>query len=112
MFVLCRIFCTYNRRHYSIHYFRRTSVPLFCLFQAATKHSDVRTLTHFGRVTHICVSEPTSIIATWRGITCRIAVTIEDVENVYLPGNVHFQYRPWGDIGVAVVADVIRNASH
>ena len=35
-----------------------------------------------------------TIITTWRGITCRIAVTIEGVENAYLPGNVHFQYRP------------------
>ena len=34
------------------------------------------------------------IITTWRGITCRIAVTIEGVGNAYLPGNVHFQYRP------------------
>ena len=33
-----------NRWHSLIHYFRSTSVPLFCLFQAATKHSDVRTL--------------------------------------------------------------------
>ena len=32
------------------------------------------------------------IITTWRGITCRIAVTIEGVENPYLPGNVPFQY--------------------
>ena len=35
-----------------------------------------------------------SIITTWWGITCRIAVTIEVVENAYLPGNVHFQYWP------------------
>ena len=34
------------------------------------------------------------IITTWRGITCRIAVTIEGVENPYLPGNVPFQDRP------------------
>ena len=34
------------------------------------------------------------IITTWRGITCRIAITFEGVENPYLPGNVHFQYRP------------------
>ena len=39
------------------------------------------------------------------------AVTIEGVENSYLPGNVHFQYRPSGHIGVAVVAGAIRNAS-
>ena len=45
-------------------------------------------------------------------ITCRIAVTIEGVENAYLPRNVDFQYRPKGDIGVAVVAGAIRNASH
>ena len=51
------------------------------------------------------------IITTWRSITCRIAVTIEGVENAYLPENVHFQYRPQGDIGVAVVAGAIRNAS-
>ena len=51
------------------------------------------------------------IITTWRGITCRIAVTIEGVENAYLPGNVHFQYRPEGDIGVAVVVGAIRNTS-
>ena len=51
------------------------------------------------------------ITTTWRGITCRIAITIEGVENAYLPRNVHFQYRPQGDIGVAVVAGVIRNAS-
>ena len=52
-----------------------------------------------------------AIITTWRGITCRIAITFEGVENPYLPGNVHFQYRPLGDIGVAVVAGAIRNAS-
>ena len=52
-----------------------------------------------------------NIITTWRGITCRIAITFEGVENPYLPGNVHFQYRPLGDIGVAVVAGAIRNAS-
>ena len=51
------------------------------------------------------------IITTWRGITCRIAVTIEGVENAYLSGNTHFQYLPYGDIGVAVVAGIIRNAS-
>ena len=39
------------------------------------------------------------IITTWRGITCRIAVTIEGVENAYLPGNVHFQYQPTGTYG-------------
>ena len=44
------------------------------------------------------------IIITWRGTTCRITVTIEGVENAYLPGNVHFQYRPLGDIVVAVEA--------
>ena len=55
---------------------------------------------------HYCI-----IITTWRGITCRIAITFEGVENPYLPGNVHFQYRPLGDIGVAVVAGAIRNAS-
>ena len=54
---------------------------------------------------------PLYIITTWRGITCRIAITFEGVENPYLPGNVHFQYRPFGDIGVAVVAGAIRNAS-
>ena len=47
------------------------------------------------RCTHVdLVDEILVIITTWRGITCRIAITIEGVENVYLPGNVHFQYRP------------------
>ena len=58
-----------------------------------------------------CFVRQLIIITTWRGITCRIAITFEGVENPYLPGNVHFQYRPLGDIGVAVVAGAIRNAS-
>ena len=58
-----------------------------------------------------CFVRQLIIITTWRSITCRIAITFEGVENPYLPGNVHFQYRPLGDIGVAVVAGAIRNAS-
>ena len=47
---------------------------------------------------HLCYH---IIITIWRGITCRIAVTIEGVENAYLPWKVHFQYRPivwWGSL--------------
>ena len=50
-------------------------------------HVDVITWKHFPR--------NCTIIITWRGITCRTAVTFEGVENAYLPGNVHFQYRPY-----------------
>ena len=35
-----------------------------------------------------------TIITTWWGITCRIAITIEGAKKAYLPRNVHFQYRP------------------
>ena len=98
-----------------------TPIPHYGLFRKQKYiwiFHNFSTLIHWGRVTHICISKLTiigsdyglspewrqaiiwsnarilSIITTWRGITCRIAVTIEGVENTYLPGNVHFQYRP------------------
>ena len=68
---------------------------------------------HFLAYKHLFIlrSLISHIITTWRGITCRIAVTIEGFENSYLPRNVHFEYRPYGDIGVTVVTGAIRNAS-
>ena len=59
---------------------------LLSKIHTVTKHyRAVHRYTRFGAI--LC------IITTWRGITCRIAVTNEDVENAYSPGNVHFQYR-------------------
>ena len=47
----------------------------------------------WGQIHSDCI-KISDIITTWRGITCRIAITIEGVENAYLTRNVHFQYRP------------------
>ena len=51
-------------------------------------------------------------ITKWRGrgITCGMAVN-EGTENAYLPRKVQFPISALSDIGIAMVAGTIRNAS-
>ena len=67
------------------------------LTRIAVFHNDTyfqsAAIVKWGQIHSDCI-KISDIITTWRGITCKIAITIEGVENAYLTRNVHFQYRP------------------